>query len=296
MHNQTYKQIDFQNPQSFWDYLSPENWQSKKSSTYIYRGQANSEWELLPNVLRKNEKLSSIIYEQTDDDLQVLLEHTILNQFIMGCDKIGLSIPNDSIYFRKNIIDLEKNDKIFMNTSIWPTDDFIDVMSLAQHYGVPTRLLDWTRRSYVAAYFAVSEALKTCIGSDAKKIAVWALDISRMALYSSVIDGENKQKFEIVRLPGSNNKNIVAQEGVFTLQRYYKRSTENKIYSSLEDIFIGTVDTPLIKMTLPIEYSIDIYKKCDLYGINAATLFPEYSGVAKYVNEQLFLMSTSHKK
>ena len=47
-------------------------------------------------------------------------------------------------------------------------DDVIALMVL-RHYGVPTRLLDWSRSPYVAAYFAVSE-------NDSEDGEIWAFD------------------------------------------------------------------------------------------------------------------------
>jgi len=48
-------------------------------------------------------------------------------------------------------------------------DDDITALMVLRHYGVPTRLLDWTMSPYVAAYFAVSE-------SNGKDGEIWSFD------------------------------------------------------------------------------------------------------------------------
>jgi hypothetical protein len=45
--------------------------------------------------------------------------------------------------------------------------------ALAQHYGVPTSLLDWSEDPFVAAYFAIQSAPDT---DDGELACVWALN------------------------------------------------------------------------------------------------------------------------
>src|SRR5215831_16215491 len=49
-------------------------------------------------------------------------------------------------------------------------DEDLEWLALMQHYGAPTRLLDWTRSAYVAAFFAADGA------SSPNAFAVWAVD------------------------------------------------------------------------------------------------------------------------
>ncbi len=39
----------------------------------------------------------------------------------------------------------------------WPPDDLLSLLALAQHYGCPTRLLDWSSEGLIAAWFAATE-------------------------------------------------------------------------------------------------------------------------------------------
>lgn len=48
----------------------------------------------------------------------------------------------------------------------------LEMLSIARHHGVPTRLLDWTSDLAIAAYFSV-------FGGDYGDCAIWCLDLSR---------------------------------------------------------------------------------------------------------------------
>jgi hypothetical protein len=64
-----------------------------------------------------------------------------------------------------------------IGTQDWPPQGLYEALAIAQHYGVPTRLLDFSSDPLIAAYFAVENPQ-----SDAEDIAVWAVDLQQISL------------------------------------------------------------------------------------------------------------------
>jgi len=263
----------------FWDILSPQKNLEDKPGQFIYRGQRDASWHLIPSILRKNSP-AKIIFGQKKitTDEQIFSERAILEQFVNQCDLLGLKIVNDSAELRENL-DLQTYpvDKYDINPSEWPNKNLIELMALAQHHGVPTHLLDWSKRSYVAAYFAASAALaKYDIKQNNAKIAVWALNIERIHSYKNI---------NIIKVPGSTSSNLAAQSGLFTVLKQPIGRGQPFPHKPLEDEFASFPNTPLWKITLPVKYAVKVLDLCELYGVSASTLFHGFDGAAKAVKD-----------
>ena len=263
------------------EFLSPLNslW---SSGQYIFRGQGDSDYGLIPSACRSGDgsfagKSPYRIFGTTSLE-QVEFELAVLKRFLEGCDKAGLVVPGYSEKL-KGILD-GSVDSIVDKAVMWPPKDFYEVLAAAQHHGVPTRLLDWSRRSYVAAYFAGATASYEITGQP--EVAIWALDISSRKSW---------QKIRVIDPPGGTSKNLAAQSGVFTMQinsdlglrEYTKIHLEDidEVYAAME----FSASPPLMKMTLPVQEVPELMSLCSKFGVSGSTLFPGYEGVAKDVQE-----------
>jgi hypothetical protein len=261
----------------FWNLLSPEKPLFPGPCNLLYRGQADHLWNLNPSILRK--EISS------KSDMQVFKEWLYIESFVRHCDSIGLPIPNDSPAFREAFLNQNSPagpGRAFINTSAWPPPELYALLALGQHHRLPTRLLDWSTRSYVAAYFAISDVLARTVVDSADRLAVWVLNIEQKALFPEL---------KVVKVPGSNNMNLAAQAGIFTLlEQQGIRGAPFEGETSLDLYLAGQpLPPPLLKVTLPVTEASAALKLCFLYGVTGATLFPDYSGAARATED---IMST----
>lgn len=208
----------------------------------------------------------------------ILYELLLLMTFVENCDSLGIPIPGDSSTLRGHI-NVNNADRYLKTPTLWPNSLVLDVMAMAQHHGVPTRLLDWTSRSYVAAYFAASSAIgRYRDWNPDERLAVWALDIDKKNLH---------QQIRIHFSPGSTSLHLAAQGGIFTVQPHSGDRAGPFSITGLEDQSDDLPDPIFIKLTLPVFQSARLLNLCSIAGFNSATMFPSADGAGKAVIDTL---------
>lgn len=269
----------------------------------FYRGHSDDSYLLLPSSLRLD-----CLYELDggksthdpniyDESGMIGLEFDDLHIFFNLCNETHLYIP-----------DIERIRKSFAipssfatQTDKWLPDDLLELAALAQHHGIPTRLLDWTTNINVAIYFASIGAIKKIISSDEipeSNIEIWGI--------SSAITIIDKQRLnsplKIVRPNYCNNEFLSNQKGVFT---YWEIDTPLGVKSNCKKKNEVTIDrTPLDKLltdylysmnegklkfmyhfTIPCSEATGLYRYACHNYCDAAHLFPGYDGVVKCMQE-----------
>lgn len=144
----------------------------------------------------------------------------------------------------------------------------LELLAIAQHHGLPTRLLDWTINPLSAAFFAVAESNGK---SDA---AVYILEMNRHLDNKYFDDPFNDDLFSIYQYtPPNIEDRIIAQQGVFT----YHSSPEINLKDDIPE------NCRLIKLLIKREYTIQLANELDAYGVNYMTMYPDMDGTSKYV-------------
>nr|BFD31533.1 hypothetical protein GTC16762_11510 [Pigmentibacter ruber] len=231
-----------------------------------YRGISDCSYELIPNIYRND-----FSYTKLREKEMIDIFETYIPMFLK----------------KANFLEFKHDFELYF---------------VAQHYGLKTRLLDWTKSLISAIYFAVQNYKH----NSNINAAIWVLNPSLMNYlfhscdYPLIPSNENISnywfsndclpEFPLAIYPIANNERILAQQGVFTIFGNENNSLENIIKKYLDNnsdkykIKISEDDI-IFKIVIENNEINKIKKELNILGINHVTEFPELQSVSRYINE-----------
>lgn len=167
-------------------------------------------------------------------------------------------------------------------------DEHLAWLQVAQHYGLPTRLLDWTQNAAAALFFACNKEPN----SDGLVVIVNPIELNQIVDPRSPrifnpqrdqaiidpylkLDGLERVrgKHTIAINPTWNNERIALQQGAFTLHGSRKFELDRRQAASLRYI-------PILY-----EYKASLLNELHRVGIGEMFLFPEPEHVCSYLKQ-----------
>lgn len=249
-------------PKSFSDLLEIiEKFQAKSQASW-YRGCRDSAHKLLPSIMRQNPKKD---FKEIHE-----LEKEISSRFVQR------SLPFVARPF------MDEWDKLFF----------------MQHYGVPTRLLDWTENPFVAIYFAMTPPISTSprdailwlcdpvkwnesvMSSYSGKKGILDQSSRFLSQYSPEAPADDIPNFPIMMYGTYNSPRIVAQRGGFALF--------GNLSDPMEEIHAGGGFSAeaLEKVVIKNEFVGDIRTSLIRKGFTESVVFPDLDGLAKEIRRE----------
>jgi FRG domain len=281
---------------NFFITIRPTSWEIARKCArslvngWVFRGQENSKWDLSTSFERgaNNKAINNYNW------LYPYTERHIIRQFIRRASNFIQNPPSN--------------------------DNYLEWLSIIQHYGGPTRLLDFTNSFYTSAFFALETVKDNC--------AIWAINTNKLESnlkFSRTKQNEEKcifvnkhlrnekQKIDDFSLvlsvePHRMNERLAAQQGLFLFQTNICTSFMHNLSAGCEkpqDMIKRTGITKVDEKTKILELlnsptiiKIIISKSSqkealdDLKSMNitAATLFPGLDGFARSLHYELGLL------
>lgn len=172
-------------------------------------------------------------------------------------------------------------------------DDDLRCLAMMQHHGAPTRLLDFTKSPFVAAFFALEHARGASAVYALNTPLIWATgpDFDRSLTRDAIdprVPGNFERHFAVNNLPvvwfgepREMDRRLVAQSGLLVVPGVLDMTLDDL----LEEYAHGQVlvERVLLSQEMRAQAMHELYRM----NITHATLFPDLEGLARSIVYEL---------
>lgn len=258
----------------------PETWRralsmAEQLSGWVFRGQRCFDWELKTSLER-----AYLLGPNVDSITQ--FERSILRQFRRAAHHFIASPPD--------------------------VNNALEWLSLIQHHGGPTRLLDFTKSLYVAAFYAVEDAEGDsaiwCLNANALNEIAFQKSVVREhfespeLFFNELIAGNRDVASTLMLEPERLNERMIAQQGVFCIPCSLEMTVHKLLFQALNSerklmasryecdfthLQHGTfpVAGRIMKIRISKGLHAEIRQNLRQMNIHAGSLFPGLDGFAR---------------
>ena len=220
----------------------------KHGRTLWYRGEDNAELSLVPSIQRTQKRID--------------VERYITNDFYIRARQIMNNPP-------------EKH-----NYAAW--------VAIMQHYGLPTRMLDWSKSPLIASFFA-TETYKESPDTDA---CVWVLApimLNEQQGFGRCIYPNDADTTQEMLLPAfkHNHHNhelddkILACSSTDNNLRMYSQQANFTVHNSLKRLEDICDENTLYRIIIPKERKKYFINSLRVFGITEGSIYPDLDHISK---------------
>jgi hypothetical protein len=162
-----------------------------------------------------------------------------------------------------------------------PKDDW-DRLALAQHHGLPTRLLDWTFSAPAALWFTVRNSPQK-MDDDGTRVEIGVVWVLCANIKDFRLDTKNYGPFDnnsrapLIFRPKAISRRILAQSAAFTIHRPI-----GKELVALEKH--PRYEKKLVKLIVPHSAFPSIRQELHMFNANWKSLFPDLDGLCRHLS------------
>lgn len=216
----------------------------------LFRGQASVSWPLLPGFLRLDRL-------RTQFSSWVELEAAMILKFK---------------HRARPFLEFEPSTEL-------------EWLSIAQHHGLPTRLLDWTENGLVALFFATEET------ADESDGVVWRI-LPGDSSFTISQDYQHADGKPQIYYPRHLVKRISSQRGCFLI---HPLPTVQSAPDSFEQIYRESdLRINLAKIVIPSGSKRTLRTQLASMGIDAYSLYPDLDGLCQQIRAEVFQHTNSY--